>query len=61
MRPSAYRWLSQQQGAQFDQLIDSVRSTNGILRFSGQPRELVFEQDQNHGDEGDGTTVIWCH
>jgi signal transduction histidine kinase len=34
-RPCAYRWLSQQQGAQFDQLIDSVRSTNCITRISG--------------------------
>jgi hypothetical protein len=48
----------QQQCAQFDQLIDSVRSTAGTMRISGQPRELVFEQDQNHVDERDRTTVI---
>ena len=36
---------------QFDQLIDSVRSTNGITRVSGEPRELVFEQDQDACDD----------
>jgi hypothetical protein len=39
-------------------LIDNVRSTDGITRISGEPRELVFEQDQNHVDEGDRASVI---
>jgi hypothetical protein len=57
---SACCGLSYQQQVQLDQFIDSGRSTDGILRISGKPRELVFEQGQNHVDEVTGPLSSSC-